>query len=566
MMKGALDACGNSGVDSDRVGVMKVGIAQINTTVGDFPGNSAAILAAYHSLVAEGAELVVTPELSVTGYPPLDLIFAGEFVERNLVALRDLHAAVGDVPLVVGFIDRNETGHGKPFFNAAAFLEKGQALRIIHKRLLPTYDVFDEARYFEPGAASAPVEFRGKKLGITICEDLWTPEFLPAPLYRVDPPADLVAAGAEILINLSASPFQYGKPARRLQMLSSQAKRFKTPIYYCNSVGGNDQLVFDGHSLMLTADGTRCKELAGFKEELAVVDDPTASFTPFNDNHRDELGELYHALVLGLRDYFRKCGFKSAVLGLSGGIDSALTAVLAVEALGKENVTGAAMPGPYSSKGSVLDAISLAETLGIKCLKLPIIKSYEVMKEGLQGVFADRPEDATEENLQARLRGVTMMALSNKFGSLLLTTGNKSELAVGYCTLYGDMCGGLAVISDLPKTLVYDLSRWINRDREIIPVSTIEKPPSAELRPDQTDQDSLPPYDLLDAILALYVEENLPVCEIVARGYDEALVRRIAGMVDRNEYKREQAAPGLKVTGRAFGMGRRLPLAQRYTP
>jgi NAD+ synthetase len=542
---------------------MNIGLAQINTTVGDFAGNAATILAAYHDLVALGAELVVTPELAVTGYPPLDLIFAGEFVERNLATMAEIHASLGDVPLVVGFIDRNTTGHGKPFFNAAAFLRKGKPPVVIHKRLLPTYDVFDEARYFEPGVASAPVEFDGKKLGITICEDLWTPEFLPGPLYRVDPPADLVAAGAEILINLSASPFQYGKPIKRMQMLSAQAKRFRVPVYYCNSIGGNDQLVFDGHSLVISADGTRCKELAGFDEELAVVDNPTA---PFVANHRDELGELYRALVLGLRDYFRKCGFQSAVLGLSGGIDSALTAVLAVEALGKENVTGAAMAGPYSSEGSGLDAFALAETLGIKCFSLPITHAYDVMKSGLQDVFADRPEDATEENLQARLRGVTMMALSNKFGSLLLTTGNKSELAVGYCTLYGDMCGGLAVISDLPKTLVYSLSRWINREREIIPVTTIEKAPSAELRPDQKDQDSLPPYDLLDAILALYVEENLPLREIVARGYDEALVRRITGMVDRNEYKREQAAPGLKVTGRAFGMGRRLPLAQRYAP
>ncbi len=542
---------------------MKIGIAQINTTVGDFPGNAARILDAYRSLVADGAELVVTPELSITGYPPLDLIFAGEFVERNLATLAGIHAGVGEVPLLVGFIDRNTTGHGKPFHNAAAFLEKGKPPVIIHKRLLPTYDVFDEARYFEPGVASVPIEFGGRKLGITICEDLWTPEFLPGPLYRVDPPADLVKAGAEILINLSASPFQYGKPERRLQMLHAQAKRFGIPIYYCNSVGGNDQLVFDGHSVAISGDGNRCRESAGFQEELAVVEEPTAPFFP---DHRDELWELYHALVLGLRDYFRKCGFKSAVLGLSGGIDSALTAVLAVEALGKENVTGAAMPGPYSSEGSVKDAVKLAETLGIKCLNLPITESYSVMKAGLSQAFEGRPEDATEENLQARIRGVTMMALSNKFGSLLLTTGNKSELAVGYCTLYGDMCGGLAVISDLPKTLVYALSRWINRDGEIIPASTIEKPPSAELRPDQKDQDTLPPYDLLDAILALYVEENLPVREIVARGYDEALVRRLAGMIDRNEYKREQAAPGLKVTGRAFGMGRRLPLAQRYTP
>ena len=542
---------------------MKVGIAQINTTVGDFPGNSAAILAAYRSLVTDGADLVLTPELSIPGYPPQDLIFAGEFVDRNLAALAAIHTEVGEVPLVVGFIDRNTTGHGKPFHNAAAFLVKGKAPAIIHKRLLPTYDVFDEARYFEPGSSSAPIEHDGRRIGITICEDLWAPEYLPGPLYRVDPPADLVAAGAEILLNLSASPFQFGKPVRRLQMLNAQAQRFKTPIYYCNSVGGNDQLVFDGHSVAISGDGSRSRELAGFREELAVLEEPSAPLIP---DHRDDLRELYQALVLGLRDYFRKCGFKSAVLGLSGGIDSALTAVLAVEALGKENVTGVAMPGPYSSERSFRDAKSLAETLGIKCLELPITKSFQVMKEGLAHVFEGRPEDATEENLQARLRGVTMMALSNKFGSLLLTTGNKSELAVGYCTLYGDMCGGLAVISDLPKTLVYSLSRWINRDREIIPGSTIEKAPSAELRPNQTDQDALPPYDQLDAILALYVEENLPVSAIIARGHDEALVRRITSLVDLNEYKREQAAPGLKVTGRAFGMGRRLPLAQRYTP
>ena len=542
---------------------MKVGFAQINTTVGDFPGNAALILASYRSLVADGAELVITPELAIPGYPPLDLIFAGEFVERNLATLAELHAAIGEVPLVVGFIDRNLSGEGKPFHNAAAFLQKGKPPVIVRKRLLPTYDVFDEARYFEPGEASAPIEFGGRKIGVTICEDLWTPDYLPGPLYRVDPPADLAKAGADLLLNLSASPFQFGKPAARMQMLHAQAKCFGMPIYYCNCVGGNDQLVFDGHSLAISGDGTRIHELSGFREELAVLGEPTEPLLP---DHRDDVQDLYHALVLGLRDYFRKCGFKSAVLGLSGGIDSALTAVLAVEALGKEHVTGAAMPGPYSSEGSVKDALLLAETLGIKCLNISITESYEVMKRGLAQAFEGRPEDATEENLQARLRGVTMMALSNKFGSLLLTTGNKSELAVGYCTLYGDMCGGLAVISDLPKTLVYALSRWINSDREIIPCSTIEKAPSAELRPDQTDQDTLPPYDVLDEILALYVEKNLPVGAIIVRGYDGALVRRIASMIDRNEYKREQAAPGLKVTGRAFGMGRRLPLAQRYTP
>jgi NAD+ synthetase len=542
---------------------MKIGIAQINTTVGDLSGNAALILSAYRELVAGGAELVLTPELSIPGYPPLDLIFSGDFVERNLEVLRELHAQVGAVPVLVGFIDRNLSGQGKPFHNAAAFLVQGREPVLIHKRLLPTYDVFDEARYFEPGISSVPIDFGGKKIGVTICEDLWTPDYLPGTLYSVDPPADLVAKGAELLVNLSASPYQYGKPARRLQMLQTQVQRLIVPIYYCNSIGGNDQLVFDGHSVAIAADGTRSRELAGFVEELVVIGETKDSASPVD---RDDLRDLYRALVLGLQDYFRKCGFQSAVLGLSGGIDSALTAVLAVEALGKEHVIGVAMPGPYSSEGSVTDAHLLAKTLGIECLELPITESFKMMCAGLKTAFGDRLEDATEENLQARLRGVTMMALSNKFGSLLLTTGNKSELAVGYCTLYGDMCGGLAVISDLPKTLVYDLSRWINRDKAIIPASTIEKPPSAELRPDQNDQDTLPPYDLLDAVLALYVEENLPVREIVARGYDEALVRRITGMVDRNEYKRAQAAPGLKVTGRAFGMGRRLPLAQRYTP
>ena len=547
---------------------MNFGLAQINTTVGDLTGNAALILGAYQDLVMQGAELVFTPELALTGYPPLDLIFAGEFVDRNIAILAELHDAIGElgsVPLVVGFIDRNETGRGKPFFNAAALLKKNEAPLIIHKRLLPTYDVFDEARYFEPGGPSSPVEVAGKRIGITICEDLWTPEYLPGPFYRVDPPAELVAAGAEILINLSASPFQHGKPSLRSQMLQSQAQQLSTPIVYCNSIGGNDQLVFDGHSLAITATGAIARELAGFREDLAVVALQEQT-TPIAPPARDELGELYHALTLGLRDYFRKCGFTSAVLGLSGGIDSALTAVLAVEALGREHVTGVAMPGPFSSEGSISDALLLAQRLDIKFLKIPITSSFEVIRAGLKDAFEGRPEDATEENIQARLRGITLMALSNKFGSLLLTTGNKSELAVGYCTLYGDMCGGLAVISDLPKTLVYDLSRWINRNVEIIPASTIEKPPSAELRPDQSDQDSLPPYELLDAVLALYVEENLSLREIVARGYEEALVRHIVGMVDRNEYKREQAAPGLKVTGRAFGMGRRLPLAQRYKP
>ena len=542
---------------------MKIGFAQINTTVGDLPGNFEKILAAYQEAVREGAELVLTPELAVTGYPPQDLLFKSRFVPANLEILGRLQAAVGDVPLLVGFVAQQQQGlPGQYFHNAAAVLQRAKPPQIIYKSLLPTYDVFDEARYFNPAALTAPVEINGRKVGVTICEDIWAEPYLPRPLYAADPVRSLVEQGAEMILNLSASPFQCGKPRRRFEMIGSLARAYGVPFFYCNAVGGNDQLIFDGHSCAFNAQGEALRLLPGFAETVAVVDDegPTVPLPPLPE----EPAELYPALTLGLRDYFQKCGFKSAVLGLSGGIDSAVTAALAVEALGADNVTGVAMPTAHSSKGSVVDALALAENLGVRCLQMPIAEPFEVFKRQFATIFAGLPEDATEENMQARLRGMTLMSLSNKFGSLLLTTGNKSELAVGYCTLYGDMAGGLAVISDVPKTSVYRLARYINRDQEIIPVSTIEKPPSAELKPGQVDQDTLPPYDLLDRILQLYVEDNLSAVEIIGKGYDAPTVRWVQRRVDLNEYKRAQAVPGLKVTSRAFGSGRRMPIAQRF--
>jgi len=537
---------------------MRVGFAQIDTTVGDFEGNSRRILKAYRELEAAGADVVLTPELSLAGYPPRDLVFKSRFVPGNLEALDRIESELGHAALIVGFVEKNETGQGRPFFNAAAVLRRRSERVVIRKQLLPMYDVFDETRYFEAGPPSHPVEICGKRIGITICEDIWTADFLARPFYTADPVDQLVRKGAKAILNLSASPFELGKPAQRLEMIRSQAKRSRVSFFYCNAVGGNDQLVFDGNSLAISGDGKKCHRLASFREEVTLTE-------PVGDDcARDEAADLHDALVLGVKDYMKKCGFRSCVMGLSGGIDSAVTAAVATAAVGKGNVFGVGLPGPYSSEGSIADARALAENLGIRFELISINKPYHALVGELQEVFEGHAADTTEENIQARLRGVTLMALSNKFGSLLLTTGNKSELAVGYCTIYGDMCGGLAVISDVPKTRVYELARYINRRREIIPVNTIEKPPSAELRPDQTDQDSLPPYELLDEILRLYVEENLNGVDIIERGFDEETVRWITRRVDLNEYKRQQAAPGLKVTGRAFGIGRRIPIAQRF--
>lgn len=542
---------------------MKIALAQINTTIGDMPGNRERILSAYNRGVAAGADLVVTPELAITGYPPRDLLLRRSFLEQNLRVLNELASATGRTGLVVGFVGRHETRPGREATNSVALLSEGKIQAIRHKMLLPTYDVFDEDRYFEPAADNTPVDFNGAKLGLTICEDIWNDEdFWRERRYRRNPCRDLVQAGANLIINCSASPWHLGKTHTRQEMVSSMAAHIGCPIVYCNLVGGNDELVFDGQSLAFDAGGHLMARGAAFAEDFVIVDLEHAQPLTFTEPLEEE--QVYQALVLGLRDYLHKCGFKAALLGLSGGIDSALTACLAVAALGSENVRGVSLPSRFSSQGSLDDARALAENLGIKYHVIPIQPPFESVKEQLRDLFAGRPEDVTEENIQARLRGVILMALSNKFGELLLTTGNKSESAVGYCTLYGDMCGGLAVISDVPKQMVYRLARWINREREIIPHSSITKPPSAELRPNQKDQDSLPPYEILDDILERYVVQGQTVSEILAAGFAEADVRRVIRLIDLSEYKRRQAAPGLKVTSKAFGMGRRLPIAQRF--
>jgi NAD+ synthase (glutamine-hydrolysing) len=560
---------------------MKIGFAQIDPTVGDLSGNCGLIIAAYERLAGAGAELVLTPELAITGYPPQDLVFKSRFVPENLAILEKLHARVGGAALLVGFVDRNED-RGKPFRNAAALLERGKPIRKTYKSLLPTYDVFDEERYFQPADHVEPFEVHGKKIGVTICEDIWTEHYLPRPLYDCEPVRSLVEQGAEIILNLSSSPFSLHKPAVRYEMVAGLARAHRRPICYCNQVGGNDQLVFDGNSFAVNAAGNLIAQLVAFREDESVVDTDSTSAMEFREGKIAE--QLFAALSLGLRDYCRKCNFHSVVVGLSGGIDSAVTAVIAADALGTENVTGVSMPSPYSSRGSIDDARTLAKNLGIGFLEIPITEEFKIFRAQFKEIFKGLPENETEENMQPRLRAMILMALSNKFGHLVLSTGNKSELAVGYCTLYGDMAGGLGVISDVPKTMIYELARWINSDytsrrasggkgrggspeppaAEIIPGSTIDKPPSAELKPNQKDQDTLPPYEILDQILQLYVEDNLSARDIIGRGFDEKTVRWVQRRVDLNEYKREQAAPGLKVTSRAFGIGRRMPIAQKY--
>jgi len=542
---------------------MNVALAQVNSTVGDFAGNTAKIRAAYAQGVQAGADLVVAPELAIPGYPPRDLLLRPEFIGQNLAALENLARAVGSAGLLAGFAGRNDRAPGRPATNAVALLRNGRVEAIREKTLLPTYDVFDEDRYFEPADTNAPVDFQGCPLGLTICEDVWNDEdFWRERRYRRDPAINLVQQGARILFNVSASPWHLGKETTRQAMLANLASKARVPVVYVNLVGGNDELVFDGRSLAFNRDGALIAQAAMFAEDLVLVDLDAAP--PCASAEAPDEEKLHRALVLGLRDYLQKCGFQRALLGLSGGIDSALTACLAVDALGSAEVWGVALPSQFSSAGSLDDARQLARNLGIRYDVIPIQSAFATLRAELAPVFAGRPEDVTEENLQARLRGVILMALSNKFGGLLLTTGNKSELAVGYCTLYGDMCGGLAVLSDLPKTMVYRLARWINRDREIIPTASITKPPSAELRPNQTDQDSLPPYDVLDAILDAYIVEGLSPQAIANRGHDPATVRQVIRLVSRAEFKRRQAAPGLKVTSKAFGVGRRIPIAQRF--
>jgi NAD+ synthase (glutamine-hydrolysing) len=547
---------------------MIVGLLQLNSTVGDFTANREKLLSAYFQAVARGAQFVIAPELFLCGYPPRDLLLRDDFIEANLAAIAGTAAQTGPVPLCVGHVDRNTDRPGRALKNVAAVMQNGKVVWHTTKSLLPTYDVFDEDRYFEPAKTVEPFEFNGHKLGITICEDIWNDEdFWPERLYRRDPVKELIRQGADIILNISASPWSDGKERTRLDMLRRVARDERVPLAQVNAIGGHDELIFDGHSVAVDARGEVLGLGKGFAEDIMVVDlvPRSEDSAPAASSHfppREQL--FFSALSLGLGDYVRKCGFKSVIIGLSGGIDSALIAAIAVDALGANNVFGVSMPSRYSSGGSRTDAEKLAHNLGIRYEVLPIEPVFKSVESQLQKVFAGTKPNEAEENIQSRLRGVTLMALSNKFGGLVLTTGNKSEMAVGYCTLYGDMNGALAPIADVLKTDVYKIARWVNRDREIIPASSISKPPSAELRPDQTDQDSLPPYEILDAILDLYVVKNLAKSEIAARGFDPAVVNEVVNKINFSEYKRRQAAPGLKVSSRAFGMGRRIPIAQRF--
>ena len=558
---------------------MRLGLAQINTTVGDLPGNRRRILDAYAALVAQGAELVIFPELAVCGYPPRDLLFKRQFVPDVEASLQAIAGAIGEVPALIGTVEANTTGRGRRFFNSAAFCHRGQIGPVARKCLLPTYDVFDEDRYFEPAAQSSVITHAGRRIGITICEDIWThPMIDTGRLYRgVDPVKHLATQRCDLMINLSASPWHNDKGGVRQTLVTESAKKLGCPVAYVNAVGGNDELIFDGRSLVSDAAGRVVAGLAAFAEDARVVEvrfEPASALaqTPAlaASFAQTDMADIFSALTLGLRDYAWKSGFSRALVALSGGIDSALVAVIAAAAFGPENVTAVSLPSVISSQHSRDDAAALARNLGLRFETIGIADAVAACETGLAPLFAGRAPDVAEENIQARIRGVLMMALSNKFGSLLLTTGNKSELAVGYCTLYGDMCGGLAVISDVFKTQVYAVSNWINADARRagrvppIPASTISKPPSAELRPNQTDQDSLPPYDVLDAILKGYVEEGLSRRDLTAQGFGEALVADITRKVDLSEYKRKQAAPGLRITPLAFGVGRRIPIVQKY--
>ena len=549
---------------------MRIALGQINSTVGDLAGNVALCVRFAKDAAARGAELIVFPELCITGYPPRDLVEKRSFVGQSEAALQLLAQSTRDLPLalIAGYVGQSSVPTGKQATNSAAILRGGEILMRQTKILLPTYDVFDEARNFVPGETQTLWRMGCQNVALTICEDAWNDkQFWRHRLYTRDPVDELIARGGTLAISINASPFWLGKRALRLEMFGAMARRHKVPFVVVNQVGGNDQVVFDGSSFVMDANGRVIASAASFKEDLVIADLHTEAPAQTPDFTEDEAGAVYDALVLGTRDYIHKCSFSKVLIGLSGGIDSSLTAVIAVDAVGRENVRGVAMPGPFSSDHSIRDAREMAERLGIQFEVVSITPAYQEMCRTLAPVFKGRKADVTEENIQARLRGLTLMSLSNKFGAMVLTTGNKSEIAVGYCTLYGDMCGGLAVISDVPKTLVYELSHVANRRHaNAIPDSVFEKPPSAELRPDQKDSDSLPPYDVLDAILRLYVEEFRGAKEIAEElALPLELVKDVALKVDRNEYKRQQAAPGLKVTSKAFGMGRRFPIAQRYS-
>ncbi|HYM62503.1 MAG TPA: NAD+ synthase [Thermoanaerobaculia bacterium] len=542
---------------------MKIYIGQINPTIGALASNQELIRRTYDDGVRAGADIVMVPELAVTGYPPRDLLDREVFIQASLEVRDRLVAMTGETVLIFGCIARNQQWCGKPLHNAAFVAQRGTLLLEQHKMLLPTYDVFDEMRYFEPASSVRIIELFGKRVGVSICEDFWFEEQIRGTkLYCENPVDQLARQNCELFLNISASPFTAGKREIRYDLFSQVARRYEAPLIYVNQVGGNDELLFDGSSIVVDAEGRRLYCAPAFEEvgTAVTLDGPTAG-SPLSAPDEDEIGR---ALILGLRDYIRKCGFKDVVIGLSGGIDSAVTAALAVEALGAAHVTGLAMPSRYSSPGSVDDARVLAGNLGIAFHIAPIDSIYQPYEHSFNELFRNEIFDITNENVQARIRGNLLMAWSNRTGALVLSTGNKSELAVGYCTLYGDMCGGLALLGDVYKTMVYRLARWLNRERPVIPESSITKPPSAELRPNQTDQDSLPPYEVLDGILRLYIEEWLELDQIVAAGYDRRLVNRILRLVDTNEFKRRQAAPTIRVSTKAFGNGRQMPIAQRW--
>jgi NAD+ synthase (glutamine-hydrolysing) len=545
---------------------MKIALAQINTTVGDFAGNAERIVKFARCALDRRADLVVFPELALCGYPPRDLVEKPSFIARSEAGLEHLAQALPDIPTLVGYVRRSQAQQGREVSDAAALLHRGKRVLDYSKVLLAFYDVFDESRYFEPGDSPALYEVAGWRLGVTICEDIWNDKrFWKKQLYARDPVEETVRAGAKLLLNIASSPFASGKIQLRHDMLKAIALERQVPVVYVNQVGGNDQLIFDGSSMAFNARGELCARAQSFEEDLVVFDagDGLGEIRP---GPASDVEAVYQALLLGTRDYVSKCGFEKVLVGLSGGIDSSLVATLATDALGPENVLGVSMPGPYSSAGSVRDAEALARNLRIDFRVIPIRSIFEDYLTTLDPAFEDRPRDVTEENIQARIRGNILMALSNKFGSLLLSTGNKSELAAGYCTLYGDMAGGLAVIADVPKGMVYDLARYANRAGERIPAACLEKAPSAELRPNQTDQDTLPPYEVLDVILRAYIEENLCAQEIVENyRLDPELVRQTVRRVNSAEYKRQQAAPALKVTAKAFGTGRRYPIANKFS-
>jgi NAD+ synthase (glutamine-hydrolysing) len=543
---------------------VKIALGQINPTVGDFSGNAAKIIDFSRRAQSASAGMILFPELSVCGYPPRDLVERPSFVASNRETVERIAADTRGIAVICGLVTAAHSDAGKAAMNSAALLMDGKVAFIQSKMLLPTYDVFDEMRNFAPAKSQELFSFCGNRMALTICEDAWNDKrFWDKRLYTVDPVESLIQAGGNFVLNISASPFWIGKRELRRDMLASIARQHKVPVVLVNQIGGNDSLVFDGSSLVLNREGHVIAQGRSFEEDLIYFNSQDLS----GELHEQIAGEeasVYSALVLGTRDYMQKCGFQKAIIGLSGGIDSALTAVVATDAVGPENVIGVGMPGPYSSQGSIDDARSLATNLGIRFELLSINPAYEAYRQTLRDVFAGQKEDVTEENIQSRARGTLLMALSNKFGAIVLSTGNKSELGVGYCTLYGDMVGGLAVISDVPKTLVYRLSEYVNSRRSVIPQATLEKPPSAELRPDQKDSDSLPPYEVLDAVLEDYVEDCHLAERIAAdRGLDIEVVRRVIRLVDRAEYKRQQAAPGLKISPKAFGYGRRFPIAAK---